>query len=227
MQHVECSVTTGRDLGVLRVRFRAVTAFGVNTAACWLVTPCLFSICYLQMYMTSHRIKVNLLQMFPLQWREGTDVGRNHTGLADSKHRAVCPLVIFVQQISVPVSVGRTVLAVVMVSSWCTHVFWTCRVCISDVWIICCRHGIFVGFPSPSWISHQSAPHDIASGAPCLQRFRFIRHCNLFHLEIVEYLLVNWLAGCETANRLYCLSCLLLSRMWNSQQTLLFVLFTG
>ena len=37
---------------------------------------------------------------------------------------------------------------------------------------------------------------------------------------------VYWLAGCETANTLYCRSCWLVSRMWNSQHTLLSVLFT-
>ena len=64
MQHdVVCSVSTGPDLGVLSVRYGAVTAIGVNTAACWLVTPCHFNVCYLSMYMTSHPIKVNLLQM--------------------------------------------------------------------------------------------------------------------------------------------------------------------
>jgi hypothetical protein len=37
---------------------------------------------------------------------------------------------------------------------------------------------------------------------------------------------VYWTARCETANRLFCWCCLLVSRMWNSQQTVLLVLFT-
>jgi hypothetical protein len=44
------------------------------------------------------------------------------------------------------------------------------------------------------------------------------------HVSLRKRLLI---AGCETANRLYCWCCSLVSRMWNSQQTVLLVLFIG
>ena len=58
---VAFSVTNDHELRVLSVRFGAVTAFGVNSAACCLVTPFVFNICDLPKYMTSHGTKVYLL----------------------------------------------------------------------------------------------------------------------------------------------------------------------
>ena len=104
---------------------------------------------------------------------------------------------------------------------------WTWRVCIFDVWIIGCRHRVIVIFPRPSWPEFTFPGYRINL---LLNIYFLVQNSSrvfvlyviviLFHFEKVDYLHVNKLAGCQTANTLYRRSCLPVSRMSNSQHTL-------